>query len=56
MEHVVISYGNSVCFTYIHTHIQPVATYILWPFGIISGHLVHFFSFLYVVPRKTWQP
>jgi hypothetical protein len=30
--------------------------YILRPFGIFYGHLVHFSRFWYVVPRKIWQP
>jgi hypothetical protein len=36
---------------------------ILWPTGILYGHLVHFvghlvyfFPFWYVVPKKFWQP
>jgi hypothetical protein len=30
--------------------------YILWTFGIFCGHLVIFFPFWYVEPRKIWQP
>jgi hypothetical protein len=30
--------------------------YILRPFGIFHGYLVHSFLFWYVVPRKIWQP
>jgi hypothetical protein len=29
---------------------------ILWPFGILCGHLVYFSPFWYFVPRKIWQP
>jgi hypothetical protein len=29
---------------------------ILWPFGKVCFHLVHFFRFWYHVPRKIWQP
>jgi hypothetical protein len=34
----------------------PAVWYILWPFGIVCGHLVYFPPFLYVAPRKIWQP
>jgi hypothetical protein len=30
--------------------------HILWPFGIFSPVLIHFFLFWYVAPRKIWQP
>jgi hypothetical protein len=30
--------------------------YILWPFAIFYGYLVHIFPFWYVVPRNIWQP
>jgi hypothetical protein len=29
---------------------------ILHTFGIFYEHLVHFFRFWYLVPRKIWQP
>jgi hypothetical protein len=30
--------------------------YILWPFGIVCGHLVYISRFGMFVPRKIWQP
>jgi hypothetical protein len=30
--------------------------YILWPFGIVCGHLVYFSRFGTLRPRKIWQP
>jgi hypothetical protein len=30
--------------------------YNLWPFGVISGHLLHFSQFGMFWPRKIWQP
>jgi hypothetical protein len=49
MEDVDIFLGQLVfitriCFTY------------FWSFDKFCGHLVHFFSFWYVVRRKIWQP
>jgi hypothetical protein len=34
----------------------PAIWHILWPFGILYGHLVYFYPFWYVVARKIWQP
>jgi hypothetical protein len=28
----------------------------LWPFGIVSGHLLYFSQFGMFGPRKIWQP
>jgi hypothetical protein len=30
--------------------------YNLWPFGIVCGHLLHFYQFGMFGPRKIWQP
>jgi hypothetical protein len=29
---------------------------ILWPFGIVCGHLLYFSQFEMFGPRKIWQP
>jgi hypothetical protein len=41
---------------YVHLVNFPAISHILWPFGIFSTVLVHFYPFWYVVPRKIWQP
>jgi hypothetical protein len=48
MEDVDIFYVHLVYFT--------VILYVLWPYGIFSGYLAHFFPHWYVVARKIWQP
>jgi hypothetical protein len=48
MENVGIYYDHSEYFTAIW--------YNLWPFGIVCVHLVHFFQFGMLGPRKIWQP
>jgi hypothetical protein len=48
MENIVIFYDDLIYFAAIGN--------IIWPFGILWGHLVHFPTFWYLVPRKIWQP
>jgi hypothetical protein len=48
MENLGIFYEYLVYFTAIAN--------ILWPFGIVCGHLLYFPPFWYFVPRKIWQP
>jgi hypothetical protein len=48
MEDVGVFYGHSVN--------VPAIEYISWPFGIFCLHFGIFSPFLYVVPRKIWQP
>jgi hypothetical protein len=48
MENLGIFYDHLVYFTAIGN--------ILWPFGILCGHLVYFSPFLCFVPSKIWQP
>jgi hypothetical protein len=37
-------------------HLHTSIWYNLWPFGIVCGNLVYFFSFGLFGPRKIWQP
>jgi hypothetical protein len=48
MENLGIFYDHLVYFTAIVN--------VLWPFGILCGHLVYLYPFWYFVLRKIWQP
>jgi hypothetical protein len=45
---MLVFFGHFVYFT--------AKWYILCPFGAFCGHLVDFFPFWYVVPRKSGNP
>jgi hypothetical protein len=47
LENVDIFYGHLEYFVNIWD--------ILWPFGTFCVHLVHFFWYWYLAPRKIWQ-
>jgi hypothetical protein len=47
MENLGIFYDHLVYYT--------ATGNILWPFGILCGHLVYFPPFWYFVRRKIWQ-
>jgi hypothetical protein len=48
LKNVSIFHANLVYFMAIWNN--------LWPFGIVSGHLVYFSSYGMFGPRKIWQP
>jgi hypothetical protein len=48
MKHVGVFYDTSEYFMAIW--------YILWPFGIVCGHLVYFSRIGMFRPREIWQP
>jgi hypothetical protein len=49
--------GNRLVFiNIILSNVGTAKCCILWPFGTISGQLVYFSPFWYVVQRKIWQP
>jgi hypothetical protein len=48
MEIIGIIYEHLIQFT--------AVLCILYKFGTFCGHLVYFFPFWYVAPRKIWQP
>jgi hypothetical protein len=48
VENVVIFYDHLEYFTTIWYNLQP--------FDIVCGHLVYFFRFGMLGPRKIWQP
>jgi hypothetical protein len=41
---------------YDHLQYSNVIWYVLWRFGIVCGHLVHFPPFGMLEARKIWQP
>jgi hypothetical protein len=43
-------------FRAILSNLLPSGTGSPCPFGTFYGHLVHFYPFWYVEPRKIWQP
>jgi hypothetical protein len=47
---------ENVGIIYDHLEYLKAIWYTLWPFGIFSGYLVHFYQYWCVVRRKIWQP